>query len=1006
VAAAGYGKTTALRAWYGGDDVQWYRGAPLTLTGATTAAIDAGARTVVIDDAPDLAAADVRALADLLAERTDPLTIVVASRWPTPTSVPLGWTETGPGDLALRRDQVAAILLDEYGIADADVTDRVCEATAGWPALVHLVAETLRVNGVPAGPLAPAVAEPGGPLAEYLRAEVLAALPADALRLLRLVGDLVPVTAGLCGALNQRQATASVTLLRRLGLLARSGCASAVPGGPAPVDRVVPVVAEVVRQGQRRPSASRTAATLAAAARWYEDNGHPLAAGLAHKRVGDVAGWTRVLERHGDRMLSQGQAEPVADLMRGLPAEHLTRPLRLLLGDALRTAGDLTAAARAYESARPNGSTMDAGLAWRAGRIAYQRGDALGALETFGRGRNSTDADGALLLAWTAHAHLLAGDVETACRYAHRAVDAALRATELGTGGDIALATAYLSVALCLGVRGDAAGSEEHFGLAQPIAERAGDLLLLARIFTNRTHHLLISARYGEALEMARRSARYADAAGAPSLRAIASSNEAEALAMLGRYDEAVAGYEAALAHYQRKGSRRFAAALLGLGELYRRRGWREQARAAYEEAVRVTEDTGNVHVLVPALAGLALVVLDEDPKAAAAHAEQAVALASDEIIVPALVAQGWVALRADTGGAAELAVEAARLARTHRARAGLADTLELRAATETDPARGREALREAQAIWASAGAELEAARLQVMLAGSPAATTEERLDGLLAAERLAKAGAVVDRTAPIDQGPNGRAEVSVRALGRFEVLVGGRPVPPSDWQSRKARDLLRILVARRGRPVPRGELCELLWPDDDADRTGHRLSVLLSIVRGVLDPAKAFEADRFIVADQASVALDVTRVRVDVEDFLAQVAHGRRLVERGAVDEGRTMLMAADADYRADVFEDEPYSDWSTPLREEARAAYLSMLRTLAHVCRIERPTAAVGYLLRLLERDPYDEPGHRAVVRALVAAGHHGEARRAFDRYRDAMRQIGVRPPDEAILLPSRSP
>jgi two-component SAPR family response regulator len=81
--------------------------------------------------------------------------------------------------------------------------------------------------------------------------------------------------------------------------------------------------------------------------------------------------------------------------------------------------------------------------------------------------------------------------------------------------------------------------------------------------------------------------------------------------------------------------------------------------------------------------------------------------------------------------------------------------------------------------------------------------------------------------------------------------------VPASQWQSRKARDLLRILVARRGRPVPRGELCELLWPEDDQARTGHRLSVLLSIVRGVLDPAKAFANDHYLVADQSSIALE-----------------------------------------------------------------------------------------------------------------------------------------------------
>jgi DNA-binding SARP family transcriptional activator len=112
-------------------------------------------------------------------------------------------------------------------------------------------------------------------------------------------------------------------------------------------------------------------------------------------------------------------------------------------------------------------------------------------------------------------------------------------------------------------------------------------------------------------------------------------------------------------------------------------------------------------------------------------------------------------------------------------------------------------------------------------------------------------------------------------------------------------------------------------------------------------------------------------------------------------------MLAAADRLHRADAFEDEPYADWAVPLREEVRAAYLSLLRMLAQTSRATgAPAAAGGYLLRLLERDPYDEPAHRGLVRTLVAAGQHGEARRAFDRYRKAMREIGVQPPDAALL------
>jgi DNA-binding SARP family transcriptional activator len=326
-----------------------------------------------------------------------------------------------------------------------------------------------------------------------------------------------------------------------------------------------------------------------------------------------------------------------------------------------------------------------------------------------------------------------------------------------------------------------------------------------------------------------------------------------------------------------------------------------------------------------------------------------------------------------------------------------LAEALELRAAAADDPGEARAALREALAIWEGAGAVVDAARVVVARGRLAGAGAEDRLAALGAAERLAAEGVPVDAPAP------GVADVpELRTLGRFEVTVGGRPLPAAAWQSRRARDLLRILVVRRGRPVPRGELCELLWPDADPARTGHRLSVLLSIVRGVLDPDRARAADHYLVTDAAAIALDVTHVRVDVLDFLAAVAHGRRLLERGATGEARTVLAAAVRDYPADVFEDEPYDAWAEPLREQARAAHLAALRLLAEAH--GTGTAAVDCLLRLLAVDPYDEAAHRALVRTLAAAGQHGEARRAFARYRAAMREIGVRAPDPTVLAPVR--
>jgi DNA-binding SARP family transcriptional activator/tetratricopeptide (TPR) repeat protein len=1039
-AAAGYGKTTAMRGWYPAARASWHRGLPPgspepveALAGVVLDEVRAGAGQIVFDDLPRLPPGTARSLARALAgpAGAGAVDVVLASRWPLGTAAPaLPRADVGPAELALSVDQIADLLTTGYDLTDADLggydgnardlPERLHQATAGWPALVHLAAETLRTGGVPHGPLLPVIAAPGSLLAGYLAEEVLPALPEEATRLLADLGDLAPVGGGLCRALGHPRSDEIVRLLTGSGLLTTAGSPRPVPGGPPPSLRIVPVIAEVVgRPGRAGTRRARPAAE--AAAGFFEEHGPPVAAALGYDRSGRPGDCARVLDRHGDAMLAAGRAETVVELLTALPAALRTPERWLLLGDAQRAAGALDAAAQSYAAAAPGLPAGSAALAWRTGRIHYQRGDARAALAAFaGAGPGPhPPADAALLAAWTAHAHLLAGRPETALRHAREAV-AAVR--PVGDDGPAAaLATAHVSVALCLGALGDDAGSEENYRLALPVAERIGDVVLLTRIYTNRTYRLLCAARYGEALTAARTCARYAAVAGQPSLRAIATCNEADALAMLGRFDEAVRQYERAISAYQGMGSRRVAGAQLGLGEVYRRRGWHEQARAAYDAAVRVAGEAGNAHVRVPAEAGLALVLLADDPDRAAGHAAAAAGTDAAEPDVPALLAQGWVALcRGDRGPAGALADRACATARARGDRAGLADALELRgvahaAGPQPDAHRARAALRECHALWADAGAAVEAARILVTISRLPGAGPDDRIRGLLATERLNAAGAVANDLSlgtgrPAEPAGSadaaGRpAEVAIQALGRFEVRLDGEPVPPSRWQSRKARDLLRILVARRGRPMPRDELCELLWPDDDPARTAHRLSVLLSIVRGVLDPARACAADHYLVADQASIALDVTRARVDVEDFLAYVAQARRLLDAGDVDEARDVLVAVDRHHAADAFEDEPYAQWSGPLREETRAAYLGMLRMLVQVSDAGRPAgvdAAVGYLLRLLERDPYDEPAHRSLVRGLVRAGRHGEARRAFDRYGEAMRAIGVRPPDRSLLAP----
>ena len=99
-------------------------------------------------------------------------------------------------------------------------------------------------------------------------------------------------------------------------------------------------------------------------------------------------------------------------------------------------------------------------------------------------------------------------------------------------------------------------------------------------------------------------------------------------------------------------------------------------------------------------------------------------------------------------------------------------------------------------------------------------------------------------------------AEVAIRTLGAFGVLRGGEPVPATTWQSKKARTLVKVLVARRGRTISREGLAEILWPGADPVAVARRMSVALATARAVLDPGHVRPSGYFIVAKRAHLGL------------------------------------------------------------------------------------------------------------------------------------------------------
>jgi DNA-binding SARP family transcriptional activator len=1007
VAAAGYGKTTALEGRCAGP-------ASYLVPAAEWPCADRAAPAhLALDDLSALPLSAQLRLAGQLRALPASTAVTVAARHPiTPAvlaALPGPVAEVGPADLALSPADVARVLRQEYGLTDAGLAVTVHALTAGWPALVHLSGETLS-GGVPGGgELLEALAGPGTAAAAWVRDEVLNDLPEPVLPLLTAVAGLEPIDAPLATALSAAEpdaAEAVIDWLRQYGVLVPGRMPFTPPGRGL---RLVPIVAETCRSAYRHATAAprhpRALAggtqadrrrRLRAAADRYATAGLPLPAARAYAQAEETGLCAATMAAHGDEMLAAGGAAEVVRLAAELPESARTPAVRILVADAHRMVGDVAAAAREFTpllaEARAAGR-VPARLAWRAAMLRYLQADYRDALDLLDDAEPAGDPlspDDVRLLACRATVLVLLGDSAGAAEVASAALAGATTAGPL--------AAAHLAAALAA----TGARREAHLAAALSAAESAGDVVLQARALVNQSDCRLRAANYPTALATARRAV---DLGGPPGAMIAALHNAGEALTWLGRYDEAIHHFEWALQVSGRISPTRGAAGLRGLGEVYRQLGRREQSLAAFEEAAELARDCGDVQILVPALGGLARLHAEGaqvDLLAARTAAEAAERDTPPAFRPVALIAQGWVALAGgDPGHARERAAEAAGDARAARRSDLIAGALELAAASAAEPGAAAAALDEATAIWQQAGAGPAADRLLVLRGRLPGAGTSRRLAARAAADRLLALGVIAISGQPLTPGEAMNAPVRIFVLGRFDVVVAGRPVPLPAWRSRQARTLLKILVARRSRAVPRPELCELLWPDDEPRRTAHRLSVLLSAVRTVLDPDRRRPVDHYVRADSAGMSLDAAAVRVDAEELIRDVNHADDLVRTGDPEAARAVLTDVDSAYRGDAFDDEPYEDWADPLRELVRAAWLHGLRRLAALSRAGGDlNQAATCLVRLLAVDPFDDSAHRALVRALAAAGRHGEARRAFDRWTAAMRQIDAPRPDRAVL------
>lgn len=1040
VAGPGYGKTTALRSWAEANRAAWHTltaadRMPSTLArhlvdalrlrvpdlsadlvvaatkvrghdtdelsraeASAAAMADALATAsrrrlvLVLDDIDQIAGAAEaeRLVAALVRQAPSTLHIVLAGRMHPAmrTSRLLAHgeaTEIGTTDLAFTRDEVDQLVRSRIEDRDAQLAARVSthvhRVSGGWPVATRLAVEAVAAAG-DGDVVLQNLGEPSGLLVDYMVDEVVANDDPRVVALLESCAPLSAFDAELAAYVGVPDAA------RVLSTAVRRGVYVELAAGRQGRFVLTPLCRSAI--GRRAPRALEEPTVLRAAAQWHESHGEAAEALRYLVRLGAVDEIRRLLESRGSELVSDGEAALTIDALDVVPQRQRTPALEQLAGDARLLLGEWDAALETYRRAVEPSDAVPARIAWRVGLVHYMCGELDDAAKAFDAADPSDPdlASRALATAWSASVCWLRGDL-AACRSRTARALADARAAR----DHRALANAHTVAAMLAALDGDRGGNDAHYLQALDHAMAARDVLQLVRIHSNRASHHIEEAEALDAVTEADTALRLADVAGFASFRAMALTNRGQALTRLGRLDEAKVELEGARTVFERIGSPMAAYAHAALGDVHRLRGDTGTALACYQRAVTLARDVGDLQGLVPALTGAARLLAADDVPAARDHVRRALDAGPSLAQVEALLAAARVEL-ADGAvkAAAELAERALGRARTQRDRAAAAEAHEILATVRQDVVAATEAVD----VWEDLGDPLGLARARVVVAELE--RSAEAIDLAAAAvEHALQLGAHGVANPALRRLDELRAvtapEVRVMCLGEFVVIRDRRPVPVAAWQSRKAREALRLLVCRGGRAVSREQLAEALWPNEDPAKTANRLSVALSTVRTVLDPDRRHPAEFFVRADGETVALDLTHVDVDVERFLTLSGTGLAWLRSGRHVEARSRLQVAEVLYAGDLFEDDPYQDWCVDLRERARLTYLDVARALAELAvRQGDRAAAARYLLRILERDPFDERAHLDLVRVLAGDGRHGEARRRYRMYCRRMEEIDV--------------
>ncbi len=201
--------------------------------------------------------------------------------------------------------------------------------------------------------------------------------------------------------------------------------------------------------------------------------------------------------------------------------------------------------------------------------------------------------------------------------------------------------------------------------------------------------------------------------------------------------------------------------------------------------------------------------------------------------------------------------------------------------------------------------------------------------------------------------------DLNIVLLGQFSMTMGKQNIPLCKWKSSKALMILKYLAANRNQGfIPREALIEMLWPDQDPEKTGSRFNMAMSALRKTLEPDLSPKAPSAYIQrkkDRYRLFND-TRITVDIEQFSMAFVLAEK--EKTSPLKKLSRYLETQSIYQGVFLEEDRYEDWCIQKREQLAADYLNLLKSILEIYEEKEDFEnAIFYAGKIIELEPFDE-------------------------------------------------